>query len=634
MSAINTDTFISLRVEIKTCLKRMLKSFAPVILMLLLLLSPPAKAQEPNILKGLSVKGSVGLTAVHGDMTLSPFGKLGDAKLGFSVTGIKMFNPVIGIQFLYYSSNTAVIRPDKDTQFTGKLREIGLSLRIEPFHTNADGSTRKIYPYARIGISNLGFRAVRWTTSTSEIIPPYFGYILQQTVEPGPMESALAIPISVGFGYDINDQVSIELEHTNSISNTDYLDAWDGDGGGNYNDMYGFTNFGIRYKIMPRKSGTTKRPRTASTSRTQPREKAPERKVTYAEEDPGTIEAYKYSVSKTKVFVETRFPERIYSGKLFDVTYRIHKNNYKGPARITQEFPIGLTPVVTPIRNAVMKFEEPFLSIEWAQMPVDSLVDVVFHVFVKADLSGPIKTSGQISYEQPGGTAFFDFTNHAYIYNRMEAEMDEKFVSGNSAKNLDQKESGSQMGFSSFEDRRRAELSLQDKIEEILEQKNSNKPTTNPLSLQAAELPRTQETTKTGSNFRYQPRLSEDQLDQNIQNLIRSGRNNPESYSSGNEYSSAATQSFVGKPGIEFRVQCGAFRHSGEQYKLARRYNIREPLAEEYHNGLYKYTVGSLSTYQEAVRFRDNFIARTNLQSVFIVAYKDGRRLQNLNEAR
>jgi len=97
------------------------------------------------------------------------------------------------------------------------------------------------------------------------------------------------------------------------------------------------------------------------------------------------------------------------------------------------------------------------------------------------------------------------------------------------------------------------------------------------------------------------------------------------------------TQSYnttTNKSGVEFRIQCGAFRTKGEHYDLIKKYNIRETMTEEFHNGYYKYTVGSLRSYKEAERWRDAFIKRTNLLSVFIVAYRDGVRLNHVNEAR
>lgn len=87
-------------------------------------------------------------------------------------------------------------------------------------------------------------------------------------------------------------------------------------------------------------------------------------------------------------------------------------------------------------------------------------------------------------------------------------------------------------------------------------------------------------------------------------------------------------------PGIEFRVQCGAFKENSKaDIELASKYGITETIQEEYIDGWYKYTVGSFRTYEEASRFRQSFIERTKITTAFLVAYKDGRRLAKISDA-
>lgn len=86
--------------------------------------------------------------------------------------------------------------------------------------------------------------------------------------------------------------------------------------------------------------------------------------------------------------------------------------------------------------------------------------------------------------------------------------------------------------------------------------------------------------------------------------------------------------------GIEFRVQCGAFRENkSADIQLAAKHKITEVIQEEFVNGWYKYTVGSFRTYEEAVKYRDKFIAKTGILSAFLVGYKDGHRLANIADA-
>ncbi|MDD4644668.1 MAG: DUF6089 family protein [Bacteroidales bacterium] len=87
-------------------------------------------------------------------------------------------------------------------------------------------------------------------------------------------------------------------------------------------------------------------------------------------------------------------------------------------------------------------------------------------------------------------------------------------------------------------------------------------------------------------------------------------------------------------PGIEFRVQIGAFRNNSQaDTDLAAKYRISEVIQEEFTGGWYKYTIGSFKTYEQAVSYRDKFIARSKMPSAFIVAYRDGKRLAKISDA-
>lgn len=556
------------------------------------------KAQEPNLYEGLSLKGSGGLTSFHGDMTKSPFGQISDVQPGFSINGIKMFNPRIGIQVRYFSGNMSVVRPDTDQQYTGQISEIGLAARIEPLSYLGSNGPRKLYPYARVGISSASFRSIRWKTSTGIVIPPSFGYKLDNVTK-GPKENSLSIPIALGFGFRINDKISLEIEHSTSITNNDNMDAFAGTG--KYDDMFGFTNIGIRYNLGPSYKGKpkedskrkTKEPRTSTKSRKDDEENKDDKELA-KEEIVGSLDAFDYTIPITTVYVESIIPENPLSGKMFEVNLRIHKDDYKGPATITQLFPSGFTVLEAPIRHAKLAFTNQQLTISWSQMPVDSVVTVVYHVHIHETISGPEIISGNIRYSQPEGSNKYIFENHIYVLNRNEAKMDEKFL----------------------------ELIGTNKANDEVYSKS--------VILSSPTYSKT-------NNITAEKSESEEELDLKIERLLRKYDGEElEDQSTSSTIVNSTSNSISGtyKPGVEFRIQCGAFRTRGEQYDLIKKYNIRETMTEQKHNGYYKYTVGSLSTFKEAERWRDSFIKRTNLLSVFIVAYRDGIRLNHVNEAR
>lgn len=542
----------------------MSKSFIPILVFIFILVFQPGKAQDKDIYEGLSIKINTGLSTFHGDITKSPYGSLSDAKLGFGITGIKKFNPIFGIQFRYFTSQLSTIRTDLDEQFTGEISEIGLAFRIEPFKSEGPNGPRKVYPYARIGISSASFRAKHWIPTTNNVIPPTFGYKLDN-ISKGSKENALSFPIAIGFGYKISKKLSLEFEHNTSFTNSDIFDAMES---GQFKDIIGFTSIGFRYYFGAEPLAKSKSTKNRSSRLLQ----TPIKQATEEPEEE-IIDPYDKNYPVTKVFVESIFPEDAMSGKFFEVRLKVHKNNYKGPASIVQKLPSGFTALETPLRHARLAFKNQQVRIDWKQMPVDSIIDIKYHIHVADQNTGLHSVQGYIIYSQPEGSQVFNFDNHTYIINSLESKMDEKF----------------------------RELMDDGKKE-------------------------SQKISRSVIIDNPEQKQKEEDLDRKILQLLGQFEN------TGRSSGSSFPTTF--NPGVEFRIQIGAFSTQDEHLAIIRRYNITDPFKEEFHKRYYKYTVGSLKTFKDAERWRDAFIQRTTLQDVFIVAYRDGVRLNHVNEAR
>ncbi len=617
-----------------------------LIVVFLFVISLNGNAQTRSLYQGVSVKGSTGISMVHGDLTINPFGKISDGKFGFGVTGTKMFSPFFGIQFGYSSSNLSTIRADLGEQYTGQISQIGLSTRIVPLKPIGPNGLRRLYPYFSLGVSNASFRAIRWNTTTQQIIPPSFGYKLED-LSNGPRENALSFPIGVGFGVRLNDNLSLEIEHTNSVLNTDFLDAT---ATGNWNDHYGFTNIGIRYTIDPLyQSGIPRAKKPKVETERKPVRQEPE--IISEAEETGSIDPVKSVIPYSKVYVESIIPEHPISGGLIEILLRIHKGNYIGPATIIHDLPDGFTAVEVPLRHANLKFENNQTKINWSQMPVDSIITVRYHAFIDEQVSGPRTIRGSIWYDQPDGKKGYQFINQCLVTNRKELEMDDQYL------NILAKQKTTPTPYSTSVVTQPVNAQMAIAKEALA---------SNPKTMQIDELIRNYENTGTiatrsmndatnqGLNRFDRSLVNESDLDKRIQNIIGPVSNatqrenlNPSKPATteddldrqierliGSGSSATGGSAFVAKPGVEFRIQCGAFRSREESRALIKKHNIKEPLQEEYNSGLYKYTVGSFKTYQEAQAYRDAFIRRTNLLSVFIVGYKNGVRQANLQSLR
>ena len=85
--------------------------------------------------------------------------------------------------------------------------------------------------------------------------------------------------------------------------------------------------------------------------------------------------------------------------------------------------------------------------------------------------------------------------------------------------------------------------------------------------------------------------------------------------------------------GVYFRVQLAAASRFSDAGKAFASYNLSRPVLVERHDGLYKYTVGSFSSYGQASDFRNTVLSK-GIKGAFIVAYRNGKRINVLDARR
>ncbi|MBI9033964.1 MAG: hypothetical protein JEZ03_05785 [Bacteroidales bacterium] len=84
--------------------------------------------------------------------------------------------------------------------------------------------------------------------------------------------------------------------------------------------------------------------------------------------------------------------------------------------------------------------------------------------------------------------------------------------------------------------------------------------------------------------------------------------------------------------GVEFRIQIRAKYGSKISIgAIKARYNITEPVYEDYYKGYYIYTIGSFTNYEDAQRKKAE-IKMYYVSDSFIVAFRNGHRLESITE--
>lgn len=566
-------------------MKRNLFSLCIISMAIISLSTNQLKAQAPSFFDGFSIKAGGGLTTFYGELSgpnLIFLTKEAGFQTGFSVGAEKMFTQALGIQVQFLVGNLFAHNPTLSRKFKGEVQEISISAKIEPLSIFNYSYAGKLQPYLRGGLGVIGFRAVMRDQNTNTIFLPPSGYENDGT--PKAKENALSIPLSLGLEYQLTNRISLEVEHSLSITNTDILDAYKGPSSAS-NDMFGFTQIGLKFTfgsllssepkeiISPDVVSDTGKVRRQKRSTKNRNKRDDDIKVT----DPVTKdkELKQIPVPLINIFVESTIPEKPVSGKVFEVRIRINKSDYEGPAILTQTYPDGFTAIESQLGYSRFSFINQKVRIIWDKMPKDSIITYMYHVRPGEMVHGSHTINGGFEYRLPDGPKLIQFANYINVDNRIESDMDARIL-----------------------------RLLGEDVEEVDQESEKN----------IVQLEK------------------EKDLELQIEDLLRKYGTEPSKQTIGKDPGVKITRNQAIQ-GVEFRIQCGAFRVQTEGQKIVRRYNITEPVTEDYHNGLYKYTVGSFSTYNEAARYRDKFIQRSKIWTAFIVAYENGKRLNSLSQA-
>ena len=79
--------------------------------------------------------------------------------------------------------------------------------------------------------------------------------------------------------------------------------------------------------------------------------------------------------------------------------------------------------------------------------------------------------------------------------------------------------------------------------------------------------------------------------------------------------------------GAYYRVQLSANRIPIDAVAYYREVGVDREVLVEQHEGYYKYTIGSFSTYEQAVSYKNQVDGLAEIDGSFVVAYRDGRRV-------
>ena len=197
--------------------------------------------------KGLSINGLIGGSTYLGDLVHSDFVPyLSETQLAWGLGLDYSFNSnfYLGLNYQYagLSGNDetrARIAPDQAVQnrrasFKGNLQKIALGLTWEPLgHKRNPGFKKALSPYLGIGI---GYNFFKPHTDYSQGTDKFAPKLKEDQAAQANNSSALSLPISIGFLYDLNKQTRIGLDFGLNLVKSDYIDGISQAGNPDQND--------------------------------------------------------------------------------------------------------------------------------------------------------------------------------------------------------------------------------------------------------------------------------------------------------------------------------------------------------------------------------------------------------------
>lgn len=406
--------------------------------------------------------------------------------------------------------------------FIASMNEINLHAKFKLLTFLKPDSTHNFDVQFIAGIGLNSFRSALYHLQTDAYLAGY-GYGNDDNTKTK-KEKTLVIPVGIGFSYNIKPNISLGLNITARKTFTDVLDATAGIAT-EKKDLYGYTSLSITYKF--------------NLPKIQPKEELPSIKP-----------KLKVNVNKPynyKATVLSEIPQGISRNRDFIMQLTINKGSITGEAAIVQTYPKGFVPQDPALDNAMFKFDDNQVFIEWSELPKDSIFTVSYLVKIDSVESGEHKIIGVFEYNMNKITTF---RNSLFLKFKEEIAKNTD-TTINAANNETPKDT--------LNEQKNNELI--DKDDVVFEEKDTEKKT------------------------------------------------------------------------VEYRVQIRAsYGKPLSKEKLAKKYNLNEPIYEDIHKGWYKYTVGKFKTHQEAQKYRNKLVEENNVIGAFVVAFSNGLRLNSLTE--
>ena len=314
------------------------------------------------------------------DFSFSNLSKQTD--FGFGGRLGKYISPVFAIHLQGTYTNLKGEKQSHDLKFTSNLTEAQLGVTVNFSNLFGGAKARAVSIYGFTGFGGIFFTSDTRQKSTGLPVDESENVI---SAPDNQSQSALIIPVGLGFDFKLAPKWYINLESGIRLANSDKLD---GIVSGSHKDTYYYSSLGLSFDFG-------------------------KKKVKKTEEPPAVAEVPK-PVDDSQVDLVYHLPERVKSNDDFVLECEISKGDIDGKAELTQVLPIGFEVLDTVIGNARMEFRNYTLNLYWDELPKDSVFTVKYKVHIK-DVYGTMPLNSVLYLEKTGKQ--YKFKTYVYVAN-------------------------------------------------------------------------------------------------------------------------------------------------------------------------------------------------------------------------
>jgi hypothetical protein len=609
------------------------KFFAVFLLTLLFILPVGLKAQNDNQdnaqdnskldYKPWSFNLNFGQTLFWGDVNdeiTNPFSANFNPDISSFAYGLiiqKNFNSWLGIDFQYLGGNlhgTRTLWSNNDTAglyFNSKINQFGLNLDIDVFDLFMDKQPIRLFNfYIRGGGAYNLYDATEYRTADNSVT---------NTAKAG------AVEVMGGWGvrFDISKAVGFTFENTFTYAFDDFLDAHSTEYS-KANDLFAYTSLGVTYRIYPK----PKKPRLETEEEIIPED------TTVASGGGGE----ESQAPAPELSVKVVMPSVIKAGDTVLVSLKVYKYDLNEKAKLQQTLPSGFSAVAKDNSTAEFNFSDQIISYNWIHFPgVKEYINLSYYLVAGDVEAGNYSIPGIIFYDIDGNEKIKQFKQVITVKKPKPAVV-AKVEPSNQPVDIvkTQPVTNPSQQSSTKPARVTGDLEYRVQVKAIYGGKSSTQAIARQYGI---DKPVQEEFVKgytkyTAGSFAtyedakaYRDRLRSQKVPgafvvayyksnrmKNIKEAIRMEKTS----------APAVSPTKITQQGVSYSVQIAASTRKLSATSLASQFGVTDNVIMTTHNGLYKYMVGSFTSYEDAKA--KLYEIRNLVPDAFIVKYVNGVR--------